>query len=645
MSKIGTTGWRFFDAFVAVLSLSLSFAIADAGYLLWRDGFRDIVLAFEASVVGWWSLWFALLPLTVILGLVFVGAGRSTAASIVRAGQSSQKDEHEKSARLLASIAGLLVVVVAVGWLAFGSNRAFAKPHFAAMATGIGAGFALAALRIVQPLSLRLLHNVVLTVARLPVLGWFVRDWRRLATGLVLAAIAVLGWVLFSNWENTFGYAPWNALVRIAFGVVVGSLCYTLWRRIRQQSFARWTCLVGTVLVTLGSAPIAIGMSADDWSLKKAAFEDSLLGSVGRSMIRKAFDVDDDGFVRFLGDGDCEPSNANVFYGATEIPDNEIDEDCDGEDLKADRFKLYRPWNHPIAEGIERKPDIVLVTIDAFAANRVGTKRDGRPLTPYLDSFAKDSVYFSAAFSQGPSTRLSIPAMFTSRWDTMIERVKGSGKPPYSLSAKEKQFQELLALAGYQRLAVISDRNFAPTSWKSATRGFSWVDRSSIGKGGGHNAPEVTEVALRMLDEGREDPVFLWVHYYDPHSPYTQPPGVPEFGTSKEEIYDAEIAFTDQEMAPLLKKLKNRPNTITVLTSDHGTVFHPHPETRKGLYGYRCLYCYVARAPSRACAMVRSAKGAKRCDHAGYRADACQYRRVAVESAVLWSQPYSLVDG
>ena len=37
-------------------------------------------------------------------------------------------------------------------------------------------------------------------------------------------------------------------------------------------------------------------------------------------------------------------------------------------------------------------------------------------------------------------------------------------------------------------------------------------------------APDATERALAWLRDTEERPFFLWVHYQDPHGPYTPPP-------------------------------------------------------------------------------------------------------------------------
>src|SRR5690606_30958604 len=58
-------------------------------------------------------------------------------------------------------------------------------------------------------------------------------------------------------------------------------------------------------------------------------------------------------------------------------------------------------------------------------------------------------------------------------------------------------------------------------------------------------------------------------------------------GKSKKGSHYAEIEFVDRALAPLLDDLRARSaNTVVVLTSDHGTVFHPRPKTRRARYGY-----------------------------------------------------------
>jgi hypothetical protein len=105
-------------------------------------------------------------------------------------------------------------------------------------------------------------------------------------------------------------------------------------------------------------------------------------------------------------------------------------------------------------------------------------------------------------------------------------------------------------------------------------------------------ADEVTAPALRWLKKPRKRPFFLWVHYFDPHSPYElheeyanlpANPGVAkvhlsESGRSPKEAdriraYDSEIAYADRYLGELLQELdalKVRDRTLVVVVADHG---------------------------------------------------------------------------
>jgi arylsulfatase A-like enzyme len=116
------------------------------------------------------------------------------------------------------------------------------------------------------------------------------------------------------------------------------------------------------------------------------------------------------------------------------------------------------------------------------------------------------------------------------------------------------------------------------------------------------------------------EPFFLWVHYFDPHYPYSPPPGFDHVfnldyhgtidGSVKtihgitedktlvptaadiarlEELYQGEIAYTDSQLARLLTELEARgleDHTIIAVTGDHGESFGEHGDWTHGLEVY-----------------------------------------------------------
>lgn len=60
--------------------------------------------------------------------------------------------------------------------------------------------------------------------------------------------------------------------------------------------------------------------------------------------------------------------------------------------------------------------NIVILVIDALRADRVGTYRSNRELTPTLDSLATDSAVFERAFACINTTDLSIMSLHTGEY-------------------------------------------------------------------------------------------------------------------------------------------------------------------------------------------------------------------------------------
>jgi choline-sulfatase len=89
------------------------------------------------------------------------------------------------------------------------------------------------------------------------------------------------------------------------------------------------------------------------------------------------------------------------------------------------------------------------------------------------------------------------------------------------------------------------------------------------------------------LKRSRDKPLFLWVHYYDAHSPHQQPSDVPVFGTSRQDVYDAELNLVDREVGRLLHAIEEQwaGQALVLLTGDHGIAFD-EPRHATFNYGY-----------------------------------------------------------
>lgn len=592
MKSPSPTCWaRFGDGCVAILSFAVALCACDAIYVasVLPAGLRAPVGIAFAVELSW--LVVALVPVAIAVGAVLAVAGRrpepTASAAVVSWLTSGSDTERASRAATLSAALLLFAVGLAGGGLAsFELHRRIVQDHFAAVATALAFGGIVVLLGLAYPPIRRALGRAFGALARVPLLGWPFRAPLHASIVMCVVATGVLTWIFVERWQSTLQYVPWSIVARISGAVMLALVLYQGWRSVRDEPRPRRLVSLALVIgLGLLSIP-ALRLEPSDWAVRRTAFVDSVGGTIARQTLRMGFDRDHDGFVSFMGDGDCDPADPSVYYGAPEVAGNSIDEDCDGQDITTARASVCTTRRREVSDEVPKALDVVLITVDALAASRLGIMGYARATTSNLDAFARRSVYFDSAFSQGPSTRLSFPAMFTSKWDSLIARDPKNHRLPYSLAEEETQLAEVLGGAGYETVAVVSDRNFVPSYWASATRGFSIVDDSPVKVRSNHNAAQVTTQALDLLQRERTEPLFMWVHYYDPHSPYHQPDGVTRFGSSDSDIYDAEVLYTDTHLQPLLEALTARPNTLTILTADHGTAFHPQPQTRRARYGY-----------------------------------------------------------
>src|SRR5690606_9283370 len=152
------------------------------------------------------------------------------------------------------------------------------------------------------------------------------------------------------------------------------------------------------------------------------------------------------------------------------------------------------------------------------------------------DRLARASVNFDSAFAHGPSTRLSFPSLFTSRWDSELPRAPG-GRQPFPITCRRCQLAEYLDAAGYRAEAHLPDRYFSRAQWGSLTNGFDRVTMAGAGVDN-FNATEDSDRALAAF-AGDGGPRFVWAHYFDIHGPYRAPPEGARFGETTRDLYDA----------------------------------------------------------------------------------------------------------
>ena len=259
---------------------------------------------------------------------------------------------------------------------------------------------------------------------------------------------------------------------------------------------------------------------------------------------------------------------------------------------------------------------LLLITVDTLRADRLGAYGSDRELTPYLDAFAQESLRFTSAYATAAITLPSIAAILTGRYPESI----GMRSNASVLPADVPTLATTLQSRGWRTGAVVS--NLVLQSDSGLANGFDVYDdamtqREAVREWPERIATDTTNAALRVFDEliaadqRTGTKVFLWVHYQDPHGPYTPPPGLREEQLAAELLvedgsrelpvqrgaaqlgalptyqqidgrtdvafyragYAAEVNYFDREFGRLWSELGAREvldSAVTVFTADHG---------------------------------------------------------------------------
>src|SRR5207248_6859922 len=176
-------------------------------------------------------------------------------------------------------------------------------------------------------------------------------------------------------------------------------------------------------------------------------------------------------------------------------------------------------------------PNIILVTVDTTRADRMGFLGSKRGLTPNLDVVARQGVVFERAYSQAPLTPVSHATIFTGTYP-QFHTVTDFGHPLPSLLPS---LPEILQKSGYHTAAFISSLILDPKANMAPgfDRGFDFFDAGFHTKRNREEnryysierrADEVVAHAVGWLKKHPRGPFFIWVHLYDPHTPYDPPP-------------------------------------------------------------------------------------------------------------------------
>ncbi len=249
--------------------------------------------------------------------------------------------------------------------------------------------------------------------------------------------------------------------------------------------------------------------------------------------------------------------------------------------------------------------NVILITVDTLRFDHLNPYGYRLPTSPNLSEFATESLLFQRAYSPVPKTRPATASLMTGlpSWENGVRYNSDT------LKANPRTIAESMKEAGFRTLGIVSSPLF--TAGSGFERGFDVYDDNldePVSAGGfrERNASRTTEAVRSLIEEelAAGNRFFAWVHYMDPHGPYTPPAGsdslfydgpgrmlpdslIPGYQRLEgirnsgryKALYDAEISYVDSAIGDFLDFLEKRDladRSLIVLTADHGEGLGEH---------------------------------------------------------------------
>ncbi|MDB4941580.1 MAG: Choline-sulfatase, partial [Labilithrix sp.] len=231
--------------------------------------------------------------------------------------------------------------------------------------------------------------------------------------------------------------------------------------------------------------------------------------------------------------------------------------------------------------------DVIVLSVDSLRAD-MPWNGYARPIAPRLTELEKKSVSYTHAYAISSYTSMSLGGLLGGRYPSELKR---SGFFFGSYAKENLFFPELLKQKGVRTLGAQAHGYFNSAGfdqgfdvWKIVPGIIFKNETDPNVTSPQHEAIAESILGDPSLDSGR---FFAWFHFLDPHDQYLshEKDGIPAYGKSLRDRYDAEVTFTDRWLGKLLDFIAERPwakRTVVIVTADHGEAFGEHNQFNHG---------------------------------------------------------------
>ena len=272
--------------------------------------------------------------------------------------------------------------------------------------------------------------------------------------------------------------------------------------------------------------------------------------------------------------------------------------------------------------------NVVLIALDTQRADHLGCYGYHRRTSPFIDGIARRGVLFERCYAPNIPTHPSFTTMLTGKEAITHNIVNIGGGVP--LADGVRLLPEILGEHGYATAAVDSmGRHFTRGFDEYVTYQWDTSNPTVLRK-----AEAVTAQALPVIMRLREQPrpFFLFIHYWDPHTPYLPPPPYRRKFYPRERdpydphnhsmdevwtwepfkwylhqwlpgvtdaayvinLYDGETSYMDRHLRLVFQALAPvQGRTLVIVTADHGEILNE----QLGYFDHHGLYEGNVRVP------------------------------------------------
>lgn len=290
-------------------------------------------------------------------------------------------------------------------------------------------------------------------------------------------------------------------------------------------------------------------------------------------------------------------------------------------------------------------PRIFLITIDTLRADALRGPSGGKASTPALDAFASEAIVFENAISSGGWTPPGMTSMVTG----LDPFSHGVGIGRTTLPEEIPTLPDRLASSSYQVAGVGLNAYIRTVGLVDRYPWIHWHPYRPFGLSVGNriltntvdfylwnpSSAQLADWAIDWAEQNQDEEFFFWLHFYDPHIPYTPPEEFvdrsgqttlvgeyldwdevekvravnPPLGVAEREwvktLYNSEVAYVDQNVGRVLERLRELgvyDDSLIIISSDHGEELFDHGGFEHG----QSLYNELVHVPL----MVRPPGGA-----------------------------------